>query len=279
MGSSKVTIKIKSKKAKEASKISHSLAPAQKQEVKKLIAGNERVQYVANAQLTLQAVTNQIISKTNIGTPTSDYLNVAIPLTTTGLGISNRVGTKIQMIKGSTDFFFSFKKATSSSQSITVFLFLLNSKECKSAYNNLSDNLIRNNLLMKGDNTTCDWLPSANSTLQLAEMKLNTNAFKGRVHKFILQKNSGAINNDSSTPPPAPNATHYASQHHFTWHWGHKKNLKYEPLSVDTGIYPTNFLPLWGCVAYYADGTPVGEDGTVLPIEMSVRNHMWFHNV
>lgn len=279
MGKTSVTIKLKSKKQLKNEKISKSLKPAQKAEVKKLIAGNERVQYCATQQLTLTNLKNRLISKTLIGTPSTEHLNMAMPITTTGLGISNRVSTKIQMIKGSTDFFFSFKEGYTKSNIINVFIYLLNSKEAKSGDNSLTNNLIGNNLLMKGDNTTVDWIPSANNTLELAEMKINNMAFKGRVHKFTLARCSGGTNNDASTPPPSSNSTYYPNQHHFTWHWGAHKNLKYEPVAADTGRYPTNFAPMWGCVAYYPDGTAVGDDGSDLPVVVSVRNHLFFHNV
>jgi len=230
--------------------------------------------YSTGSGLYASDITNQLISQVKIGD--NNYLQPALPDLIGGYTSERIIGSKCHLVSGHTNFLFTLPYNSTPTRNITVVLFCLESRRIRST--DLCTNLPANDLLRKGTNLTCDWSPSSSPyTPLLAMLPANKLAYKvHHIKHFKLAKNAGTMNGDSSTPPPAPNNSRYASQHKFTWNWGRHMELKYDELPSDSNKFPTNFAPLWGVVAYYEDGTSLGDVGSPLPVSITATNHMYF---
>jgi len=225
-------------------------------------------------------ISNRFVTRLNIGN--LSYLQNAIPTVQPSAGgeqSDNIVGSKINLVSGHTDFLVCYKQGYTASSDMIVKIFCLISKSAKSE--KTASNLPSDDLLRKGNAETIDWSPANTPyTPLLEDYPVNTLAWKvSKVFTCRLSKNSGGMNLDSSTPPPAPNLSDTRNYHKFKWHWGKEgpNVLKYEePLQQVADNYPNNFMPMYGVCAYYPDGTPVGEPGDAQPITLAVSNTMYF---
>jgi len=231
-------------------------------------------------------VFNQLISKLTPNVMSG--LQTAIPaMGAQGTTSSNIVGNKIRLINGYTKFQFHFDTgAYAYNQDIVLKLFLLKSRKVKD-YNAGLVGLPGSDLLrFNGDGFT-DFDPYTttslvNNPIQFNQMSLNNLAWTGKVVTIRLCKNTGSPNFNATIPAvpgDVPNLSSKLNYYEHVWNWTDDKKDKI--LSYDTAIlaggHPTNYLPLWGVVAYYPDGNPVSPTTPVqLPVRIVYSNHMWF---
>lgn len=193
-----------------------------------------------------------------------------LPNLVEGTGSWQRVGQHITNVRGKTHFNFSIDYNYSASVNWVVRLYMLTSKQVK-AYSQISS-LSANTLLDNGDGTTIDWIPGSTQVITLSQRPLARENFTGSFRDFKLSKNSGALNGDSSTPPPSPNGGHFASNHQFTWHWKHKGKVMYD----ENSYLPTNYNPMFILVAFPYDNTPVPVDPATAPVKATIRTEMFY---
>lgn len=232
----------------------------------------KKVMAVVNKASETKYVANDI-QKT---VPVDTYISIPSDLTTVmpvlqeGAGSWERVGNRINNVRGRTHFNFSIPYNTSSAFNWVVRLYMLTSKQSK-AYPPSS--LLANTLLDDGNGTTIDWDPTVTQVVTLSQRPLANENFSGKFKDFKLSKNSGSLNNDASTPPPSANGGHFPSNRQFTWNWSHKSALIYD----EAGSYPTNFNPMFILVAFPYDNTTVTKEPT--PILATIRTEMYYKDI
>ena len=139
-------------------------------------------------------------------------------------------------------------------------------------------------LLRIGSDATTDWTPSGAGFLpeQLNMLPVNNLAWKiHHVKTFHLMKNPGRQTGGGlATGASAPNITG-GCRREFSWSWKHDGVLKYNETSSGSGTagatdFPTNFAPVYGIVAYYADGQPMTPEELTGVVNVNIRTHMWY---
>jgi len=253
-----------------------SLTENQKKEVIKLVHGAGETKYVVSDTIG-QKVNDPVGTQINL--PLS--LNNPVPFLKQGVQNHQRVGTKVTNVRGRTHFSFSLAHEVVSSANWGVKIFMLTSKQAKS-YNVLTaittapaSNFTTGTLLDVGNQTTTDWVSATYNVVQMSMMPLSHEDWRGKTKTIKLSKNSGAMNNDASTPPPSPNSGHFATNYQFTWNWKHK-TLLYDDATAGADL-PTNFAPAYVLVAFPYDGYDINV-GPILnsPVRVNVRNEMYY---
>lgn len=221
-------------------------------------------------------ITNRLTTGFNLSPTSLQDLQPCFPQIKRGAGTDGIIGNRIHMMSGKTDFLISLAPTANIGLEIIVKLFCLESRKVRD-YNEMNSFSVANTLLRIGDDETIDWTPSAATYVPLLDhLPVNKSSWKvHHVKTFRLTKNSGFINGETVTP--AVNSANQA-YHRYTWNWGSNKVLKYEenPLKANSAVYPTNFAPLWGIVAYYPNGTSVGSDGTAMNVNVASTNHLYY---
>lgn len=232
-----------------------------------------RIKQVLNRQSETKYVSTQLLD--NFIVPyTVGPANQFFPCTpqvSQGSGTSfQRIGERIKPIKAKIDFIFSFDETTSLSHDYRVKLFVLRPK----TYNNFTQMVasgFTGQLLDNGNQTDADWDPL---NQHISDCKpINDEVFTPiTIKRFKLIKNPAptegvAVGNGSNPNLSRSNIVRYSVS---LYGKALKKNLIYQGA---LGAYPNNYNPIFGIVAYAADGTaPL----PVSPIKASVRLHMWF---
>lgn len=234
--------------------------------VKRLVSGSAETKYVA-AQLQKAIPVDTFISIN----PTTDLVS-AIPPCVEGVGSFQRVGQRISNIVGRTHFHFSLPYNYGASSNWIVRVYMLTSVLVK-GFDGVPA-LSANTLLDKGDGTTSDWDPTTDQVIELSQRPLSNENFRGHFKEFRLSKNSGALNGDSSTPPPSPNGGHYSTYHNFIWNWKHTGAVKYRESLDGT---PENFNPMFTLVAYPPDNFAITKDPS--PVLATIRTEMHFKDI
>lgn len=259
----------KSAKSKKSKAVSKSLTKNQKKAVVAIVRGQGETKYVVSdtlGQLNLQPVPYQINSPASFYNP--------VPLLKQGTQSNQRIGQKITQVRGRTHFLFSINQNMAASINWEVKLFMLTNKQAKS-WNAIQNSVDANTLLDVGNQTTTDWVLPTYNVVQLSNMPLSHEDWKGKTRTFRLAKNSGLMNADTATPPPSPNGSTYPQSVRFTWNWKHNTFL-YDDDSALDGL-PTNYAPVWVAVGYPVDGYDITADGAIkTPIVMTVRNEMYY---
>lgn len=271
------------KAARKGLKKSPTLYKAVKAVAKQQALAVQETKYAANfsnISPSVFRVYNQLISKLNAGS--FNFLQPAIPVIGSGAASNNVVGQKVTLVKGYTRFHFNYIPGMSEPQDLIVKLFCLKSKQAKNL--NLATTLPALDMLRNGSGGQLDFDPITNPVdpRHLANLPINTMAWTGFCKTFRFTKNKGQMNYDSSIVPPAlgdtPNLSSLTNYHDFEWDWTDGVSvLKYDNSGVLS--IPTNYCPMWGCVAYYPDGSPY-PSGTnvaqIMPVEIVFSNHMWY---
>jgi len=220
------------------------------------------------------AVYNTLRSFISLASPT--LLNTFQPgIAAIGQGAaSNRlIGSKVTLVNCFTTFAFNIKSSSNVAADLFVKVYLLQSKNVKNL--NLAPDLPQDNLLRIGNNTESDWIVGSGLDARAyAQRPINPRAWSGTSRTFRLVKNPGLMNTDTTgTVPNVSSAASYS----FTHNWGNKgKILHYD--DDDASSYPENFLPMWGCVVWAADGTVIGTGGSdqTSQVELYAVNHTYY---
>lgn len=224
-------------------------------------------------------VASGFISKVLIGN--LGNLQPAIPRLTAGTGSDSVIGSSIHQARGKVDFAFSLQEGTTgaTSKNIIIKLFCLESRSTRSIYN-LQTYMPTNDLLRVGLDETTDWQPAnpGFTPTQLNMMPVNALAWKvHHVKTFHLMKNAGLQQGDAGGN--GPNLACGALRT-FSWSWKHDGSLKYNENGgagvAGTTDYPTNYAPVYGIAAYYADGQPMTTEALTGQVNVNVRTHMWY---
>jgi len=230
-----------------------------------------------------EQISDVLNSKVLIGN--LQYLQPAMPSLPNGFNSATQVGSTIQHARGKVDFCVSLADdgtdATSESANIIVKIFCLESRTTRSMYS-LANYMPTQDLLRLGNDSTTDWTPPAYIPEQLNMMPINLLAWKvHHVKTFLLVKNPGRQTGGSlATGASAPNVTGGARRT-FSWNWKHDGTLKYNEVGAGSGAtgstdFPTNFAPVYGIVAYYADGQAMNPEELEGIVNVNVRTHMWY---
>lgn len=263
----------------------------------KAIAKNEafkaqETKYVTGVKKGSDAITGDFVngqisdvlnSKVLIGN--LQYLQPAIPSLNNGFNSATQVGSTIKHVRGKVDFCISLaddaSDALSESANVIVKIFCLESRTTKSIYSMITY-MPTQDLLRLGNDSVTDWTPPAYVPEQLNMMPINPLAWKvHHVKTFHLVKNPGRQTGGSlATGASAPNVTGGARRT-FSWNWAHDGTLKYNETNAGAGTtgvtdFPTNFAPVYGLVAYYADGQPMTPEELDGLINVNIRTHMWY---
>lgn len=220
-------------------------------------------------------IKNSLSSTFLLSPPDLNSLQRVIPSVKRGTESDAIIGSRIQMVSGKTDFILNVASNFTKTCNIIVKLFCLESRKCRD-YNEMI-NIPSNTLLRTGNDQTRDWTPSTAVYNPLQDfLPVNKASFKvHHIKHFHFEKNSGLMNNDpAQSSANSPNKSIYK----FTWNWGRDMKLKYDdnPLNAGGAEFPTNYAPIWGIVAYYADGSPAGNDDSDTVIYCSAINHMYY---
>lgn len=235
--------------------------------VKAVIARQAEVKYVASTN------EDQVQVPTTCLIPTS--LRPVLPKQAQGVGPSNRIGDQIRGAHGYVDLTFSLMDNYSPSGNYVVKVFQMTSKSIKDGQ--YIPSLSSSTLLDVGDGSTTDWNPASTDVVILSQMPVSNSNFTVQSIKTMnLVKNSGTMNGDASTPPPAPNGGFAGTHASCRLYWKHDAPLKYETSSgAANTVYPTNYCPVYTYVAYSVDGQDLLEE-PLAPIIVTSRSHMWF---
>lgn len=188
-----------------------------------------------------------------------------------GTGQSNqRVGERIKPVKIKVDFTFSYDPTSASSHDYRVKLFVLRPK----TYNNFAAMVasgFTGQFLDNGDQTSADWDPL---NQHISDSKPVDNEFFNPIliKRFKLIKNPATVEGTIPGGGNVPNTSRSSVVRYSMNLFGKalKKHLSY---SGALAPYPTNYNPIFGMVAYAADGSA---PQLVSPIKASVRLHMYF---
>jgi len=220
-------------------------------------------------------IKNSLSSTFSVSPADLNSLQRVVPALKRGTESDGIIGSRVQMVSGKTDFIINVASNFTKTCNIIVKLFCLESRKVRD-YNEMST-LPPDQLLRTGNDTTRDWTPSTAVYNPLQDfLPVNKASFKvHHIKHFHFEKNSGLMNND-----PAISSANSPKQSIFkyTWNWGRDMKLKYddEALNVGNAMFPTNYAPIWGIVAYYADGSPAGGDDEDTVIYCSAINHMYY---
>jgi len=227
-------------------------------------------------------ITNKLISIAGPGN--LQNLQPAIPQllasTLTQQGTNTLEGAKCRLVSGKTDFLFNIKEDLTATLDIIVKVFCVLSKSAKSLVT--AKYLPGEDFLRNGEGATIDWDGVASTYAPiLNNYPINKLAWDvSRVFTIRLSKNAGKMNGDAT--PGAPATANLSAAHNYhmcTWNWGvlGPEVLKYEEQAgPTTSPYPNNFCPMYGVVAYYADGTSLGGEGAQVPVACTITNTMFF---
>jgi hypothetical protein len=187
-----------------------------------------------------------------------------------GVQSNQRVGERIKPVRVKLDFTFAYDPTSTVSHDYRVKLFVLRPK----TYNNFPAMVasgFTGLLLDNGDQTSADWDP-LNQHISDAK-PVDNEAFNPiMIKRFKLIKNTSTVEGTLPGGGNVPNTSRSSVVRYSMNLFGKalKKHLTY---TGAVAPYPTNYNPIFGIVAYAADGSA---PAVVSPIRASVRLHMWF---
>jgi len=216
----------------------------------------QETKYVADRAIIQQNIFSTLTSAITLNPPAvSGGLWCALPPLSAGFNGAQIIGDTCQMVSGALKVHISFKEEAISTKDIIVKMFCLYPKSVSRILPD-SQSAPPGALLRTGDNNPAtqatDWNVAAINPIHLGQMRINNLQFIGFVKTFNMMKNYGRSNDAAGQSDP--NVPYHMSRE-FTWTFGKHKKLKYDIGVNSTNTYPSNFLPLCGLVAYYADGS------------------------
>jgi len=217
--------------------------------VKRLInAGGESKYCVSETRGSISTCPVDII------TPTSWLL--AMPLIAQGVQNNERIGERINGVRGKTTMKFYFLPTITYSTDVYIKIFY-GRPRAVSSYPQLAA-ATAGTLLEVGNQTTLDWQPiSAPSypAVILDTMPVSRTNWILKTKTLRMTRNTGLANGSvaGTGGSPVPHTTN-PGEKSFTWHWKHKPTIKYPD---DIHNYPTNYCPVFAAVAWNADGSTI----------------------
>jgi len=179
----------------------------------------------------------------------------------------------MKVVSLKTKFHFNLDTSNTNSNDVMVKVFFLQSRNVKNL-TVANTGLPGGNLLRTGTADEDDWVPASGADSRYTNhLPLNRLAWVGRTKTFRLTKNSGQMNLGSSSAVPLLSNGNASYDFTYDWKIG-GKTLRYD--EGDGSSYPENYLPLVGMVAWYPDGTPVGNQDSVMPVYVTLSNHLYF---
>lgn len=240
------------------------MTPAQSQAVKKLILGKSETKYCVSD------ISGGYIAEIPKTFTSPVGWHLAMPRIVQGVGNNQRIGERINNIRGKTTMYFFIPPNAPSSQDVLLKIFFGFNKTC-SDYN-LFPSIHKNTLLEVGDQTTTDWNADILLTtpMQLAAMPVSRNTWSLKTKTIRLVRNGGVSNG-----APAPDAPNVGSLSHVkvVFNWKRKLPIKYPSNAADVNV-PSNYCPVFIAVPWFAneqvDDSPV--------VSMQWRNEVYFHD-
>lgn len=219
-----------------------------------------------------QPLYNTLRTKIN-ATSGLNFIKPCIPqIPINGTASNDLIGTKMKVQSLKTVFNFNLASSNVVSQDILVRVFFLFSKNVKN-YSASINGMVGGNLLRTGQGTEEDWVVGSGIDPRiLNQLPLNKNAWVGTSKTFRLTKNGGNLNGQATGSVPVLSGV--GASYQFTHNWKCTKTLTYD--ETDTSLYPENYLPLVGMVAWYPDGTTVGATDQVMPVYCQFSHHIWY---
>ena len=216
----------------------------------------QETKYVANRTILQQNIFSTLASTISQNPlAVSGGLWCALPPLSSGYNGAQILGDICQMVSGNIKINISFKEEAVSTKDIIVKLFCLYPKSV-SRITPDSQSTPAGMLLRTGDNNPAlqatDWDVATYNTIHLDQMRINNLQYTGFAKTFTLMKNYGRSNDAAGQSDP--NIPRHMT-HDFIWNYGKHKKLKYDIGANSTNTFPSNFLPLCGLVAFYADGS------------------------
>lgn len=179
---------------------------------------------------------------------------------------NQRVGERIKPVRAKIDFTFAYDPTSAVSHDYRVKLFVLRPK----TYNSFAPMVasgFSGLLLDNGDQTSSDWDP-LNQHVSDSKPVDNESFNPIMIKRFKLIKNATTVEGSAATPNTSRSSVVRYSMNLYGK--ALKQHLTY---SGAVAPYPTNYNPIFGIVAYAADGSA---PQLVCPIKASVRLHLWF---
>jgi len=204
-----------------------------------------------------------------------NYLMPCIPQIVRGaVSTDQMAGAKIKVVSLKTYIHFNFASANNTTNDIMIKVFFLHSKNVQN-YTTASNGLLGDNLLRTGQSDEIDWYGNGTGTLEprcLAQLPLNKLAWTGTTRTYRLSKNGGILNGGTSSALPV--LANGNGSIDISYDWKCTKTLTYD--ESDQSIYPENYLPLLGVVAWYPDGTSSGNKNEVMPVYATATHHLYY---
>lgn len=247
-----------------------------KNAIERILNKNIETKYVISSLINL-SVTNTCRSKmTPAGVVTFNYLRQCIPSLqqASAMASSNDlIGAKAKIVSLRTIFHFNLDTSNAAANDVMVKVFLIQSRNVKNL-TVANAGLPAGNLLRTGNADEDDWVPASGFDARYTNMlPLNKLAWTGKTRTFRLTKNSGIMNSGTSTTVPL--LANGNASYDFTHDWkAGGKVIRYD--EGDGSSYPENYLPLVGMVAWYPDGTQVGSQDSIMPVNVTVSNHLYY---
>ena len=215
----------------------------------------QETKFVANRTILQQNVFSTLTSAITLDPPAvSGGLWCALPPLNTGFNGSQILGDECQMVSGLIKMNIHFKQEALSTKDIIVKIFCLYPRTVNRILPE-AQSAPPGGLLRTGDNNPAlqgtNWDVAVYNSIHLDQMRINNLAFKGFTKTFRLSKNYGRTNDADGNAQPNIGM----NTRSFTWVHGKHKKLRYDVNANSTNTYPTNYLPVCGIVAFYADGS------------------------
>lgn len=186
-----------------------------------------------------------------------------------GTQSNQRVGERIKPVKIKVDFTFAYDPTSAVSHDYRVKLFVLRPK----TYNSFAPMVasgFTGLLLDNGDQTSSDWDPL---NQHISDSKPVDNEYFNPIliKRFKLIKNPSTV--EGTIPGTNDPNTSRSSVVRYSMNLYGKALKRHLTYTGTIAPYPTNYNPIFGMVAYAADGSA---PQLVCPVKASVRLHMWF---
>jgi len=242
--------------------------------IQKVVNRNIETKYATLVRVD-QQIANTLRTKFTGATISLNSLQSAMPPVGLGSQSNDQSGTRIKAVSLRTIVSINLTKDNLSTQDMFVRVFFLTSRNVKSY--SVATSLAGGNLLRTGSATEEDWIPGGTTVTDpraLAHLNINRNAWQGSFKTFRLSKNQGPLNNGGTAGTVAVLGSGNAS-HTFAHDWKiQNKVLKYD--ESDNSSYPENFMPFIGFIAWYPDGTSVGQPDNTMPVNFTYTSHLYY---
>lgn len=186
-----------------------------------------------------------------------------------GVGDHQRIGERIQPIKGCVDFTFNWTNDQSNNQDVIVNLWVVLAKGANSRA--ALPNVPIGQFLQVGNGTNRD-PDDPNQPLMLSQvqhMPLNKDQYTRLKHyRFRMRRGTGAQANQGPATIVAPTGVPAKEDQRYIRYTWKPPTLKY---NTNADQFPTSHYPVYGYYVTNADGSAYGDT-----LHISTRTHLWF---